>query len=269
MPEVPDLEAIRALLNRHLPGVSVLAVDAPRPIVLRIPVADLRARVVGATFGTVARRGKFLIFELSTGDRLVVNAMLTGRWHDVAPEEPRPPRLCLSLALSNGRELRYSDERFMGKMYLVAVDALGTIPQFAEMGPDVLDPALTEALFLDRLRPYRGQIKNVLVNHKFVAGIGNAYADEILFVAGIHPFTKCHDLDDARRRRLSAAAQEVMNWAIPIVREAMGGQLGEKPRAFLRVHRQGGRPCPICGTPLSELSPNNRVTSFCRRCQPG
>lgn len=67
MPEVPDLEAIRAVLNRHLPGVSVVAVDAPRPIVLRVPVADLRARLAGATFGLVERRGKFLIFELSTG----------------------------------------------------------------------------------------------------------------------------------------------------------------------------------------------------------
>lgn len=268
MPEVPDLEAVCAVLNRHLPGVAIEAVEAPCPIVLRVPVADLQARLIGATFGLVERRGKFLIFELSTGDRLVVNAMLTGRWHHVPPDAPRPPRLCLSFTLSSGRELRYSDERVMGKIYLVAADALGTIPQFAEMGPDALDPALTEALFLDRLRRYSGQIKNVLVNHQFVAGIGNTYADEILFVAGIHPFTKCRDLDDARRRRLYAAVHTVMNWAIPLVREAMGEQVGEKPRDFLRVHRRGGQPCLVCGAPISEVSPNQRVTSFCRRCQP-
>ena len=268
MPEIPDLEASRAILSRRLAGVRIESVDVPRATVLRVPVDDFRARLTGATFGAIERRGKFLLFHLAGGDVLVVNAMLAGRHYYSAPETRRPARLCYALALSDGHELRYVDPRFMGKVYLVAEGALDSIPQIAEMGPDVLDAALTEEAFLERLRRYRGQVKSVLVNPKFVAGIGNAYSDEILFVAGIHPFTKVGALDDARRRSLFRAIGAVMAWAIPIVAEAMGDDPARKPREFLRVHRQGGAPCPVCGHAISEVSPNRRVTSFCRSCQP-
>ena len=94
------------------------------------------------------------------------------------------------LTLANGYDLRYVDERLMGKVYLVEEGALDQIPQFAEMGPDALSPELTDEVFAQRLRRHPGQIKGILVNHKFVAGIGNAYADEILFAASIHPYRK-------------------------------------------------------------------------------
>ena len=94
------------------------------------------------------------------------------------------------------------------------------------------------------MKPYRGQVKNVLVNAKFIAGIGNAYVDEILFVAGVHPFTEVSDLDEERRRGLYRAIHEVLDWAIPIVAEEMGENTDKKPRGFLCVHRKGGEPCP-------------------------
>ena len=269
MPEIPDLEAARALLNRDVSGLRIERVDVPRPIVVRAVPESFRARLEGAALGEVRRAGKFLLFALSTGDVLVVNPMLTGRFALVEAERRRPARLCFALALSDGRELRYIDERFMGKVYLTESDHVDRVPLFAEMGPDALDPTLTEEIFLERLRAFRGQVKNVLVNHKFVAGIGNAYADEILFVAGIHPFTKVRELGEERRRCLYGALREVLDWALPMVRERMGNALDEKPRDFLRVHRKGGEACPQCGAPISEVSPNKRITSFCRRCQPG
>lgn len=269
MPEIPDLEHIRAVLGEQLSGVTVDAVDVLKPIVVRLPVDDFRSRLTGATLKDVDRYGKFLLLALSSGDVLAVNAMLVGRFQLIAPAAKRHARTCFVLGLSDGRELRYVDERYMGKIYLVREDALDDVPQIGEMGPDALDPALTEDVFLERLRRYRGQVKNVLVNAKFVAGIGNAYVDEILFVAGIHPFAKLSGLDEAQRRRLYQSMHEVFAWAIPIVRAEMGDQLDRKPRDFLRVHRKGGQPCPQCGAAISELSPNKRVTSFCRRCQPG
>lgn len=269
MPEIPDLEHVREVLSEQLAGVTIDAVDVPKPIVVRLPVDDFRRRLTGAMLRDVDRRGKFLLFRLSSGDVLVINAMLVGRFQLIAPEAKRHARTCFVLGLSEGRELRYVDERYMGKVYLVWEEALGDVPQFGEMGPDALDPELTEDAFLERLRRYRGQVKNVLVNAKFVAGIGNAYVDEILFVAGLHPFAKVSGLDEAQRRRIYQSMHEVLDWAIPIVREEMGEQLDRKPRDFLRVHRKGGQPCPQCGTAISELSPNQRVTSFCRQCQPG
>jgi len=268
MPEIPDLVNVAAVLNRRLPGVRVESVELLQPIVVRVARADFAARLQGATFGVVGRRGKFLLFGLESGEVLVVNAMLVGRFQYVAPERKRPARTAFVLSLSDGCELRYVDQRLMGKVYLVAAEALDSVPQLGEMGPDVLDPTLTEDVFLERLRRYRGQVKNVLVNAKFVAGVGNAYVDEILFVAGVHPFTKVSALDEAQRRGLYRAVHAVLAWAIPIVAAEMGEQTDKKPRDFLRVHRKGGQPCPTCGTTISEVSPNRRVTSFCRRCQP-
>ena len=268
MPEVPDLVNVCAVLNRTLPGARVVGVELLQPIVVRVAREEFTTRLRGAAFGEVRRQGKFLLFALDGGDVLVVNAMLVGRFQYVVAGVKRRGRTCFVLRLSNGRELCYLDQRLMGKVYLVAAGAWETVPQLGEMGPDVLDPALTEDAFLERLRAYRGQVKNVLVNAKFIAGIGNAYADEILFVAGVHPFTKVSALDEGRRRELYRAIQAVLEWAVPIVAERMGDDTDEKPRDFLRVHRKGGEPCPSCGTAISEVSPNRRVTSFCRRCQP-
>jgi len=269
MPEIPDLENIRAVFNRRLSGLTIEQVELLQPIVVRVAREEFEGRLLGARFGQVRRLGKFLLFALETGDVLVVNAMLVGRFQHVEPGKKRHARTCFALTLSDGRELRYVDQRFMGKVYLVDAEALGTVPQLGEMGPDVLDPALTEDAFLERLRRYRGQVKNVLVNAKFIAGIGNAYMDEVLFVAGVHPFTKVSTLSEERRRGLYRAIHEVLDWAIPIVAEQMGDNTDKKPRDFLRVHRKGGEPCPSCGHPISEVSPRQRVTSFCRHCQPG
>ena len=185
---------------------------------------------------------------------LVVNAMLVGRFLHVPPERKRHARTCFTLTLSDGCELRYVDQRLMGNVYLVRQEEL--------------DPALDETAFLERLKRYRGQVKNVLVNAEFVAGIGNAYADEVLFVAQVHPFTMVSALSEERRRGLYRALHEVLDWAIPIVAEEMGEDTAKKPRDFLRVPRKSGEACPVCGATISEVSLNRRVTSFCRQCQP-
>ena len=136
------------------------------------------------------------------------------------------------------------------------------------MGPDALDAALTEAVFLQRLRRYRGQVETTLTNQQFIASIGNAYVDEILFQAGIHPLHAVWDLDEDEWRRFYRAMGDVLAWAIPIVRAAMGEATETKPRDFLRMHRNGGQPCQQCGTRISEMRPNWRVTSYCRYWQP-
>ena len=268
MPEIPDLEAIRAVLEPALRGRRIERVETPRATVIRVPAEEFRARITGRAVESITRRGKFLLFHLSSGDVLVVNPMLRGRFQRAPVGAKRPARACVVLTLPNAEEWRYIDERFMGKWYLVPVEALASVPQLGELGPDALDAELTEEAFLQRLRRYRGQAKTTLTNQQFIAGIGNAYADEILFRAGIHPLRPVRDLDEDGRRRLYHAMGEVLAWAIPIVREAMGEATEIKPRDFLRVHRKGGQPCPQCGTRISELRPNRRVTSYCRHCQP-
>jgi formamidopyrimidine-DNA glycosylase len=267
MPEIPDLEAIRGFLNERLPGTRIEQTEVRIPVVFRVPKDDFVRTMEGNVFGRTERYGKFLLFGLTSGHRLVINAMLTGRFQYVQPDAKKRAKTCLVLALENGWELRYWDDRLMGKIYLVPEERLSDVPQFPDMGPDAL--AVSEEEFAQRIRKFTGMIKNILVNHKFVAGIGNAYADEILFEAKIHPYRKRTTLKDEDIARLYKAMHKVFDWATPIVAKQMQDELNyEERRDFLKVHRKGGEPCPVCGTRISEITAGQRITDFCRNCQP-
>ncbi len=268
MPEIPDLEAIRGFLNERLPGVRIERAEFLIPVVLRVVREEFVRTLEGNVLGETERRGKFLIFTLESGHRLVINPMLTGRFQYLTPEEKRRARTCLVLGLANGWELRYADDRLMGKVYLVPVDRLSEVPQFDEMGPDALEVSLKE--FAQGIRRFSGQIKNVLVNHRFVAGIGNAYSDEILFAARIHPYRRRTTLSDDDIARLHQAMRKVFAWATPMVAGQMQEELNyEERRDFLKIHRRGGDQCPVCGTRISEITAGQRITNFCRNCQRG
>ncbi len=270
MPEVPDLEAIRGFLNRRVVGKSVQRVDVLIPIVLRIPRNDFVNLMTDDTFGEIHRHGKFLLFSMASGRVMVINPMLTGRFAYLDRKAKRTGKTCMALGVDDDWELRYADQMLMGRIYLLPLEQLSTIPQFAEMGPDVLSPELTEEVFRERLRRHNGMIKGILVNLKFVAGIGNAYSDEILWEARIHPYTKRTQLSPEDIGRLYVAIRAVFDWAIPILENVFAESLeyGEW-RDHLRVHRRGGQPCPRCGSRISEITAGQRITSFCRTCQPG
>ncbi len=269
MPEVPDLEAIRKFFNRTISGKTIERVDTSIPVVIRLPRDEFVRLLTGDTLGDVHRHGKFLLFTLASGRVLIVNPMLTGRFTVAEPKVKRHARTCFLLGLEGDLELRYADQRLMGRVYVVEAEQLESVPQFAEMGPDVLSPALTEKVFAERLRKYSGQIKSILVNHKFVAGIGNAYSDEILWEARLHPYKKRTSLTDEDVSRLYHATRDVLEWAEPIVAEKMTESLDYSEwRDHLRVHRRGGQPCPRCGSTISEITAGQRITSFCRTCQP-
>ena len=272
MPEIPELEAIASFFNEHLPGCRVASATTRIPPVFRTPASELRDTLPGDSFTGVRRHGKFLLFHLDSDRTLAINPMLAGRFQFVAPGTRLPAKTCLVVDLHDAPQLRYVDERVMGKIYLLPSGGLEAIPNWTENGPDLLDPALTEDEWLKRIRKYRGQVKNVLTNAAFVQGIGNAYSDEILWEAGINPATARTDLSVDDLRRLYRASRSVVEWATPLARAAMvkDGILDyTERRDFLRVHRRGGEPCPRCGTTISELTANQRITSFCRQCQPG
>ena len=271
MPEIPELEAIRGYFNEQIAGRTIATCEARIPFVFRTPAQILRDTLPGDRFGEVLRHGKFLLFPLASDRVLAINPMLTGRFQYVDPKAKLRAKCCLVLGIEGGRSFRYSDDRVMGKIYLVAIDQLSLIPNWSTNGPDLLDPALTEDDWLARTKKYRGQVKSMLTNAEFVQGIGNAYSDEILWEARINPYIPRTKLSEEQLRALYRASRAVMAWATPLVRESMvkGSDLDyEERRDFMRVHRLGGRPCPRCSTNISEITANQRITSFCRSCQP-
>ena len=268
MPEIPDLEAIRHYLMPRIAGQTVVRTEAPIPWLVRTPAEEF-ATLAGHGFGEIHRLGKFLIFFVDDGRLLVVNPMLTGRFHWVEAAAKRPGRLGVVIAFDGGQELRYSDMRRMGRWYLVARDGLEAIPQWATLGPDAL--AVTEEEFLARLRARRGQIKATLTKQEFIAGIGNAYSDEILWEAQLHPHRRRATMTDEDLHRLYAAMRSVLAASIEVVDATVQGEgLGRKEewRQHLRVHRRGGEPCPRCGSELRSQVRGGSETNYCVACQP-
>jgi formamidopyrimidine-DNA glycosylase len=156
----------------------------------------------------------------------------------------------------------------MGRLYLVPDRDYAKIPGFLEQGPEPLADDFTFERFLDRLKGRYGEIKGLLTNAKVIAGIGNAYADEILFEAGIYPFRKKKELSVVELRRVYDAIRTVLPRAGRIVAVRMGDQIHLKIRDFLAVHGKGEQACPRCGQRIATIG-RERMTNFCRTCQPG
>jgi formamidopyrimidine-DNA glycosylase len=268
MPELPDLEVIREFLAPRIVGVPIVSVQVRRPIVVRnLLSGDVADHLVGQRFTDVSRRGKFLLLPLHDGATLVVHPMLAGRIRYGQPLPRHRTRDALVLRLADGCELRYHDAKDMGKVYLT--DDLTQVPTFVRQGPDATDPNLTLEVFGQRLRRHRGEIKGMLTNQTFVAGIGNAYADEICWHAGLYPFRRRPSLTDDEVARLHSALRTVLAEAVETLRARVGEAIDVEVRDFLAVHGKAGQPCPRCGSPISEVKRARRATNFCRTCQPG
>jgi len=171
------------------------------------------------------------------------------------------------LSLEDSSELCYHDAKDMGKVYLTR--DLSQVPDLITLGPEATSPDLTLDEFRGRLRAYHGEIKRVLTTQTFVAGIGNAYADEICWRARLYPFRRRASLTADEVAALYAALRGVLAEAIELLSgrqdEAVAGEI----RDFLAVHGRAGQPCPRCGTAISEVKRARRATHFCRNCQPG
>jgi len=289
VPELPDLTILAEAFGAALVGRTIVAASAPDPIVLRATPAEF-ATLLGDRLLDVRQRGKFLILE---ADRTTVWAspMLTGRFGMVAPDAARPKgsvvlrfgpwvgpgpdvvtpwaRGAAWLPVPDAEvELRYLDPTRMGKLYLVPVDAPRSVPgtASADLGPDADDPALTVGEFRTRIRRHPGELKGLLRNQSFVAGIGNAYSDEILWAARLSPFRRRSSLAGEEVDALYAAMRETLAWSIDVLRARVPPTFEKQVRDHLKVHLRGGLPCLRCGAAISQVG-GREATSYCRACQ--
>ena len=270
MPEAPDLEVVKDVLNQRIRGLVVDDAQVLRPLELRVLTpADFVQDVIGRSLLQFSRRGKFLLADLSEERALVINPMLTGAVQICSPSTRLAKKTSFLLSLSDGTQLRYLDETQMGMAYYVEASRLAEVPRLSEQGPDVLDqyPSLPE--FERRLRRFQGEIKGVLTRGQFLAGIGNAYADEVLFEAEIFPFKKRPALSEEEVASLHQAIPKTLRRAMSVLRERVGQDTHVKVRDFLSVHGKRGGLCPRCGGNITTIGANQRLTYYCRRCQPG
>jgi formamidopyrimidine-DNA glycosylase len=273
VPELPELEALRMRLGPRLEAGLVTAAETnpKKGFMLRYPVEEFERELPVRRITAVWRRGKHLGFDLALaggGDlrHLVINPMLGGRFQLTAADDPRPPTWVFGLRLAGGQELRYLDFRDMGRLYWVR--DLAEVPAWAEQGPEadaIRDAGLDE--FRRRLRRYRDELKDLLRNQAFIAGVGNAYSDEILFAARLLPLRRRASLKPDEEGALFEAIPAVLERAIAAIMDNPNYDESKQDRSFMAVHARGGKTCPRCGHRISQLGSNREPTNFCRGCQ--
>lgn len=274
MPELPELEALRLKLGPRLQGRLVTAVDInPKSgHLLRYPPASFAHELPYRAFTGTWRRGKHLVFDLDPaagGDprHLVVNPMLGGRFQLAAADSRPPATRVFSLRLNGGEELRYLDFRDMGRIYWTG-DPGRDVPAWAEMGPEA-DGIAAAGLdgFRKRLRRYRDELKDLLRNQAFLAGVGNAYSDEILWEARLLPLRRRTTLKPDEEEALYEAIPAVLHGAVEAILANPAFDESKQDRSFMNVHGKGGKTCPRCGHRISRLGSNREPLNFCRGCQ--
>jgi len=290
VPELPDLTVVAEAFDSALRGRPIARAEALAPLAVRGTPAEL-ANLVGQTVTSIRQRGKFLLVTLDR-DQVVVNPMLTGRFQLAPPPTKLPSKTALILGFgpqSSGAppdvaawtrgaswlpdddepvEVRYRDPTQMGKVYLLPADLDRAVPGLDdELGPDVDDPGLSLDTWRARIRRHPGELKNLLKNQVFVAGIGNAYSDEILHAAGLLPFRKRSSLAAEEIDGLYTASRATVYSALEVLRARVPPTFETQVRDFLAVHGKGGSPCPRCGARITEVKPDGFVTSYCRGCQ--
>ena len=272
MPELPELELLRETLAKHAAGKTILSVvlDPRRAFIIRYPPQDFARDLAGKTIASIERRGKFLIFSFEHSvEKLVINPMLGGRFAVSSRAAPALPSTCFTLQLSGAVDVRFLDSTLMARIYLTPEPARD-VPGFADLGPDALAESLTYDAFAQRLKRHRGELKNALRNQAFVSGIGNAYADEILFAARLRPLRRASTLNDAERRALYDAMRETLRHAVDVTaRQYAEGKhpLHKQERGFMQIHGHKKTTCPRCGHRVSVVHPGGEATYYCRGCQ--
>ncbi|HYN94044.1 MAG TPA: DNA-formamidopyrimidine glycosylase family protein [Pilimelia sp.] len=271
MPELPEVEALAAYLRERAVGRQVDRVDVGAISALKTydpPVSVLAGRALA----DAGRHGKFLDLTVDGGLHLVVHLARAGWLHyrealGGTPLRPGKGPIALRVRLDDGSGFDLTEAGTQKKLaaYLVTDPAL--VPGVAKLGPDAL--AADPATFAARIRSRRGQVKGVLTDQEVLAGVGNAYSDEILHTARLSPFALSHKLTDEQLARLYAATQETLSGAVARSVGQRAATLKAEKRSSLRVHARTGLPCPVCGDLVREVSFADSSLQYCPGCQTG
>lgn len=273
MPELPEVETIVRQLRPGLPGRRIRQTAVHHPDVLEVSPPTFQGQLQGAEILAVDRRGKNIVLSLSANRFLVVNLGMTGRLHLLDPEAPTdlPSHPAVTLSLQPEGTLFYADVRRFGLLRVLS--AVEWKRESARLGPEPLEPALTaEDLHIALMRS-RSPIRSWLLDQEKVAGVGNIYAAEALYRAGIHPRRAANSIAQGEAGRLLKGIRAVLREAI----EARGTTLRDyrtasgEPGNFgpaLRVYGRAGEPCPRCKVPVERIVFGNRSAFFCPHCQP-
>ena len=272
MPELPEVHALARYLDQRMAGDTVRRVDIVAVNALRTFAPDPSA-LAGRQVTGVGRRGKYLIFDLS-GVSLVLHLARGGwvRWREELPEarvRPGKGPLAMRLALGSGAGIDVTEAGTQKRLAVWIVDDLEAVPGLAGLGTDPLSEGFGAA-DLERLLGSSGsQLKTVLTDQHVLAGIGNAYSDEILHRARMSPFRSASSLGPDEVARLHGAMVDTLSEAVVRSEDLPAGELKDDKRAGMQVHGRTGLPCPVCGDTVRQVAFADKSLQYCATCQTG
>ncbi len=273
MPELPEVETIKRVIEPQIQGRMITKVAVRRPKVAAYPEADeFCRRLTGQTVSHMSRQGKFLIIHLENKERIVLHLRMTGGLLLAPAQCPEEKYTHVVFSMDNGTELRFSDMRRFGRFWLLREEETDTCTGMDKLGLDPLAPACNAEYLSSHLSKRRKAIKECLLEQTIIAGIGNIYSDEILFTAGIYPARPANSLKQTEWERLAEAIPERISYFIEknaITAEEYLETKGRDYRntPFLQLYGHGGSPCPKCRETLCRMVIGGRSSVYCPVCQ--
>jgi formamidopyrimidine-DNA glycosylase len=278
--ELPEVEVMRRDLERDVVGKKIKDVEvktsknAMRIIRRHKTRKEFTSRLTGRKIMKTERRGKYVLFYLDAGDVLVTHFGMSGQFHRANGRVAMPPHTHVVITFQQGGDLRYVDPRTFGEMFVTGGDELGKIKELQHIAIDPLDQVFTWPTFQYLLAERGAKMKVLLMDQKFISGLGNIYSDEVLFAAGLRYDRMSNTLSSQEVRRLYRAIQEILQDAI----KARGTTLDDeayvdlfgKPGEYqqeLKVYGREGLPCRRCRTPIRTVKISQRNSYFCPQCQ--
>ena len=272
MPELPEVQALVDFLSERAVGEAITGVELGSITVLKTysPPPDA---LIGAPIESATRHGKFIDLDCG-GTHLIFHLARAGwlRWYDEVPAtrlRPGKSPIALRVRLSDDSGFDLTEAGTKKRLAAYITGSPGEVPGIASLGPDPLAPEFTEEVLAAILRERRAQIKGVLREQSIIAGIGNAYSDEILHVAKMSPFAIAAKLTDDDITRLYAAVQGTLAAAVQAASGKPAAELKDAKRAGMRVHGRAGEVCPECGDVVREVSFADSSLQYCATCQTG
>jgi formamidopyrimidine-DNA glycosylase len=277
VPELPEVETIRRDIEKEFVNKRIKKVDVTgaRSVRRHHTAKDFVARTEGRKVTGTRRRGKYLLLQLDSGDVLVTHLGMSGQLLRANPKEPTGKHTHVVLTFTGAPQLRFIDPRTFGEMFVTTPERLeAEVPELAHLGFDPIDQQMAWTRFGELLAARKGKLKPVLMDQRFVAGIGNMYADEILFAAGLRHDRPSDALTAQEIRRLYRSVVETLQEAIKHRGSSLAdeqyrdlfGDVGEFQRLH-NVYDREGEACPRCRSTIVRIKANGRSSFFCARCQ--
>ena len=272
MPELAEVETVKEVLKGKILGKTIAKVKVYWPNIIEYPeVKTFEQELIGETIHDMKRRGKWILFELNHY-YLLSHLRMEGKYFFRTPKDPIVKHEHVVFTFIDQTEMRYHDTRKFGKMHLIEKEQIDSIGPLLELGYEPWDENLTISYLKNKYKTKHLPIKTVLLDQTIIVGIGNIYADEVLFLSKINPVTKCSDLTKKDLGAIIENTKIVLEKAIAsggtTIRTYMASEgVHGKFVNNLNVHGRENEPCPICGTLITKTKVGGRGTYFCAKCQ--